>query len=66
MISNTGEGQVCKGTILTGIISEGGNFAISLNPEACCYFLAGSGWLLTFPGGLWMAPDISWRALDGS
>ena len=33
--------------------------------DGCCYFLVGSGWLLLFPGGLWMVPAISWWALDG-
>ena len=31
-----------------------------------CYFLVGPGWLLLFPGGLWMVAVISWWALDGS
>ena len=22
--------------------------------DGCCYFLVGSGWSLSFPGGLWM------------
>ena len=30
-----------------------------------CGFLVGSGWLLLFPGGLWMVTVISWLALDG-
>ena len=30
-----------------------------------CGFLAGSGWLLLFPGDLWMIAVISWWALDG-
>ena len=34
------------GTIATGKILEGENFAASRNPEACCYFLVGSGWFL--------------------
>ena len=46
-----GGGQGCQGTIPTGIISEGENFATSRSPEACCYFLVGSGWFLSFPGG---------------
>ena len=33
--------------------------------DGCCYFLVGSGWLLLFPGGLWMVAVISWWALDG-
>ena len=46
-----GGGLICQGTISTGKISEGGNFATSSNPEACCCFLVGSGWFLLFPGG---------------
>ena len=34
-------------------------------PDGDCYFLVGSGWLLLFPGGLWMVTVISWWALDG-
>ena len=30
-----------------------------------CYFLVASGWLLLFPGGLWMVAVISWWPLDG-
>ena len=60
-----GGGQVCQGTISTGIISEGDKLATHRNPEACCYFLVGSGWLVLFPGGLWMVGVISWWALDG-
>ena len=45
--------------------------------DGCCSFLVGSGWLLLFPGGLWMGwllifPDglwmvavLSWWPLDG-
>ena len=34
--------------------------AISLWPlDGCCYFLMGSGWLLLFPGGLWMVASCS-------
>ena len=42
------------------------NFATSMNPEACCYFLVGSGWFLIFPGWLWMVPLIFCSAPDGS
>ena len=31
--------------------------------DGCCYFLVGSGWLLLFPGGLWMVAVISWWAV---
>ena len=61
-----GGGGGCQGTILTGIISEGRNFATSRNPEASCYFLVGSGWFLFYPGRLPMVPNISWWALDGN
>ena len=64
-IQGVGE-QVCQETSSTGIITEGENFATSRNPEACCYFLAGSGWFLLFPGRLRMVPLISWQAPDGS
>ena len=33
--------------------------------DGCCYFPEGSGWLLLFPGGLWMVVIISLWALDG-
>ena len=44
-----GGGGGCQGTISTGIISEGEIFATTRNPEACCYFLVGSGWKQTHP-----------------
>ena len=31
--------------------TEGEKFATSKNPEACCYLLVGSAWLLILPGG---------------
>ena len=46
-----GGGQVCQGTILTEIISEGENVATSRNSETCCYFLVGSGWFILFTSG---------------
>ena len=49
-----------------GHSSEGENFATSRNPEACCYLLVGSRWLLLIPGRLRMVPNISQWALDGS
>ena len=49
-----GEGQVCEGTISTGIISEGENFVTSLNSKASCHCTAGSRWFLISPGRLWM------------
>ena len=42
-----GGGGVARGQFQR-IISEGENFATSRNPEACCYFQAGSGWFLLF------------------
>ena len=33
--------------------------------DGCCSFLVASGWLLFFPGGLWMVAVISWWPLDG-
>ena len=33
--------------------------------DGCRYFLVGSGWLLFFLDGLWMAALIYWWALDG-
>ena len=60
-----GRGQICQGTISTGVISEEDNFATTKNPEACCYFLVGSGWFLIFPGGLCVVSVTCWWALDG-
>ena len=69
-----GGGGCCQGTISTGIIPEGEIFATSRNPEACCYFLVGSGWFVYFllgsgwfqwfPSGLLMVVVISWWAPD--
>ena len=39
------------GTSLPGDSFDGENFATSRTPEACCYFLVGSGSFLLFPGG---------------
>ena len=47
-----GGGQVCQGTMSTGMNLDGENFAASGNPETCCYFL--------------MVPLISWWALSKS
>ena len=33
--------------------------------DGCCSFLVASGWLLFFPGGLWMVAVLSWWPLDG-
>ena len=33
--------------------------------DGYCYFLVAAGWLLIFPGGLWMVVVISWWPLDG-
>ena len=33
--------------------------------DCCCNFLVGSGWLQSFPGGLWMVAIVSWWVLDG-
>ena len=32
--------------------------------DGCCYFRVYSGWLLLFPGGLWMVAVISWSSHD--
>ena len=34
-----------------GIFLAGDILATSMNPEACCHFLVGSGWYLLVPGG---------------
>ena len=54
--SRQGGGGGCQGTISTGIISEGENFATPRTQEACCYFVVGSGWFLLFPGGHFQNP----------
>ena len=34
-------------------------------PDGCSYFLVRSGWLLLFPGEIWMVAVTSLWALDG-
>ena len=33
--------------------------------NGCCHSVVHSGWLLLFPGALWMVVVISWCTLDG-
>ena len=43
-----GDGGLGQGKIPMAITSELEKFATSRNPEACVYFLVGSGWFLIF------------------
>ena len=60
-----GGGWFARGLFRRGrFLKEENFFAASRNPEACCYFLVGSGWLLIFPGRLWMETNTSLSILS--